>query len=90
MDRWHQQCVPRRDVPGRTALSQVPDWILSSPTGKGVSYDGSSYFNSGPLYRADADRPHSLTLTFTKAGTFPYVNVLAFFMGMQGSVIVTP
>ena len=71
-------------------LPQVPDWFLSSPTGNGVSYDGSSYFNSGPLYRADAGLPHSLTLTFTKAGTFPYVDVGDFFMGMQGSVIVTP
>ena len=78
-------------------LPQVPDWVFSSPTGSGVSYDGSSYFNSGPLYRADAasgsapgSRPHSLTLTFTKPGTFPYVGVPAFFMGMKGSVIVTP
>ena len=90
MDRGHQQSVPWRDVPGGQPLPQVPDWILSSPTGNGISYDGSSYFNSGPLYRADAGRPHSLTLTFTKTGTFPYVDVPAFFVGMQGSVIVTP
>jgi len=50
----------------------------------------STYFNSGPLYRADSGPPHSPTLTFTKAGTFPYVDVPDFFMGMQGSVIVTP
>jgi plastocyanin len=71
-------------------LPQLPEWFFSSPTGNGVSYDGSSYFNSGPLYRADSGRPHSLTLTFTRPGTFPYVDVAAFFMGMQGSVIVTP
>jgi plastocyanin len=79
-------------------LPLIPDWYDASPTGNGISYDGSSYFNSGPLYRADAasaspgagSRPHSLTLTFTKTGTFPYVDVPAFFMGMQGSVIVTP
>jgi plastocyanin len=71
-------------------LPQVPDWMLSSPTGNGVSYDGSSYFNSGLLFRADADLPHSLTLTFTKAGTFPYIDVPAFFMGIQGNVIVMP
>jgi plastocyanin len=71
-------------------LPQVPDWFLSSPTGNGVSYDGSTYFNSGPLYRADSGPPHSLTLIFTKAGTFPYVDIPAFFMGMSGSVIVTP
>ena len=71
-------------------VPELPEWFLSSPTGNGVPYDGSSYFNSGLLYRADAGRPHSLTLTFTKAGTFPYVDVGDFFMGMQGSVIVTP
>jgi len=72
------------------ALPQLPDWYFSSPTGNGISYDGSSYFNSGLLYRADTGLPHSLTLTFTRAGTFPYVDVGDFFMEMQGSVIVSP
>jgi plastocyanin len=71
-------------------LPQLPDWYFTSPTGNGISYDGSSYFNSGLLYRADTGRPHSLTLTFTKTGIFPYVDVGDFFMKMQGSVIVTP
>jgi plastocyanin len=71
-------------------LPQLPDWFLSSPTGNGTSYDGSSYFNSGELYRPDAGRPHNLTLTFTRTGIFPYVDVADFFMEMQGSVIVTP
>jgi plastocyanin len=79
-------------------VPQIPDWYNASPTGNGISYDGSSYFNSGPLYRPDAasatpgagSRPHSLTLTFTKTGTFSYVDVPAFFMGMHGSVIVAP
>jgi len=71
-------------------LPQIPEWFLSSPTGNGVSYDGSSYFNSGLLYRADAGLPHSLTLTFTRTGKFPYVDVGDFFMKMQGSIIVTP
>jgi plastocyanin len=71
-------------------LPQIPDWYLSNPTGNGISYDGSTFFNSGDLYPPDAGRPTSLTLTFTKTGTFPYVDVGDFFMGMQGSVIVTP
>ena len=71
-------------------LPQLPDWYLSSPTGNGISYDGSSYFNSGSLYRADAGRNHSVTLTFTRPGTFPYVDVGDFFTGMRGSVIVAP
>jgi plastocyanin len=71
-------------------LPQIPDWYEASPTGNGVSYDGSSFFNSGPLYDADSGRTTSLTLTFTKAGTFPYVEVPDFFLGMQGSVTVTP
>jgi plastocyanin len=71
-------------------LPQLPEWFLSSPTGNGVSYDGSSYFNSGGLYPPDAGRGNSLTLTFSRPGTFPYVDVGDFFMEMQGSVIVTP
>ena len=71
-------------------LPQLPDWFLSTPTGNGISYDGSSFFNSGLLYPPDAGRSNSLSLTFTRTGTFPYVDVADFFMGMQGSVIVTP
>ena len=71
-------------------LPQLPDWFFSNPTGNGVSYDGSTFFNSGPLYDADSGRTTSLSLTFTKAGTFPYIDVPAFFMGIQGNVIVMP
>lgn len=70
-------------------LPQLPEWFFSSPTGNGISYDGSSYFNSGLLYAPAPGRNHGLTLTFTKTGTFPYVDVGDLFMGMQGSVIVT-
>jgi len=71
-------------------LPPIPDWYFSSPTGNVVPYDGSSYFNSGPLYAADAGRNHSLTLTFTKAGTFPYLDVADSVLGMQGNVTVAP
>jgi plastocyanin len=71
-------------------LPQIPEWYISSPTGSGGSYDGSAFFNSGLLYPAAPGRPHSLALTFTKAGTFPYVDVGDFVLGMQGGVIVTP
>jgi len=71
-------------------LPQLPEWFLSSPTGNGVSYDGSSYFNSGELFSPSGGPNNSLTLTFTKPGIFPYVDVGDFFMGMQGSVTVTP
>ena len=30
-------------------LPPIPDWYFSSPTGNGVAYDGSTYFNSGLL-----------------------------------------
>jgi hypothetical protein len=80
----------RSHLPRRAALPPIPDWYSSSPTGNGVPYDGSSFFNSGPLYAADAGRSHSFTLTFTKAGTFPYVDVGDFALRMQGSVTVAP
>jgi plastocyanin len=71
-------------------LPPIPDWYMSAPTGNGIRYDGSTYFNSGLLYMADAGRGQSLTLTFTKAGTFPYVDVGDFVLGTQGTVIVAP
>jgi plastocyanin len=55
-----------------------------------VPYDGSTYFNSGPLYAADAGRDHALTVTFTKAGSFPYLDVANSVLRMRGNVTVTP
>jgi plastocyanin len=52
-------------------LPPIPGWYNSSPTGNGVPYDGSSFFNSGPLYAADAGRTHRLTLIFTKRRRLP-------------------
>jgi plastocyanin len=71
-------------------LPQLPEWYDTTPTGNGVTYDGSSFFNSSTLYAADAGRDHSLTLTFTKAGTFPYLDPGESVLGMQGSVTVAP
>jgi hypothetical protein len=64
-------------------LPPIPGWYNSNPTGNGVPYDGASFFNSGPLYAADAGRTHSLTLTFTKKGTFPYLDVGDVVLGMR-------
>jgi len=69
-------------------LPPIPDWYFSSPTGNGIRYDGSTFFNSGLLYPADAGRGHTLTLTFTKTGTFPYVDVGDSVLRMQGAVTV--
>jgi plastocyanin len=71
-------------------LPPIPDWYFSSPTGNGIRYDGSTYFNSGLLYMADAGRGHTLALTLTKTGTFPYVDVGDFVLGTQGTVTVAP
>jgi plastocyanin len=72
------------------ALPQIPDWYFEPPTATGASYDGSTYASSGSLYPADAGRAQSFALTFTKAGTFSYVDVGNAVLGMQGSVVVTP
>jgi plastocyanin len=72
------------------ALPQIPEWFASSPTGNGTSYNGSTYFNSGELYRPLPGVPHSVSVKFTRPGTFPYVDVEDFFMDMKGSVVVTP
>ena len=72
------------------ALPLIPDWFMSDPSGNPRSYDGSSFLNSGPLYAADAGRTHSFAVTFTKTGTFSYVDVADAFLGMWGSIVVTP
>jgi plastocyanin len=72
------------------ALPPIPDWYFASPTGNAVPYDGSTFFNSGPLYAADAGRDHNLSLTFTTAGTFPYLDVADAVLGMRGHVTVAP
>jgi len=71
-------------------LPRIPEWYNSTPTPNTGSYDGSSFFNSGLLTAAQAGRPCCLTLTFTRTGTFPYVDVGDFVLGMRGSVIVAP
>jgi plastocyanin len=71
-------------------LPQLPEWYTSTPTANSGSYDGSSFFNSGLLTGGQAGRPCCLTLTFTRTGTFPYVDVGDFVLGMQGTVIVAP
>jgi plastocyanin len=70
------------------ALPLIPDWFMNAPSGNPTSYDGSSLLNSGPLYGADAGRNHSFAVTFTKAGTFPYVDVADAILGMKGTVVV--
>lgn len=73
-----------------TPLPLIPDWIFSTPT-PGTTYDGSTFFNSGALYMADAPgRDHSLTLTLTKAGRFGYLDVADTILGMRGNLIVRP
>jgi plastocyanin len=72
------------------ALLLIPDWFMSGPSGDPTSYDGSTFLNSGPLYAPDAGRNHSFAVTFTTAGTFPYVDVADAGLGMQGTVVVTP
>ena len=73
-----------------TPLPLIPDWYFTPPT-PGTSYDGSAYFNSGPLYEADAPNVnHSLTLTLTKAGRFGYLDVADAILGMRGILVVTP
>jgi plastocyanin len=72
------------------ALPLIPDWFLGSPSGVPSSYDGASFLDSGPLYAPDAGRNHSFAVTFTKPGTFAYVDVEVVGLGMQGAVVVTP
>jgi plastocyanin len=53
------------------------------------NYEGTGYYNSGLISTgAEATGGSSFSLTFTKAGTYPYVCVLHVDMGMAGVVVV--
>jgi plastocyanin len=73
------------------SLPLIPDWFFIGPSGNPASYDGASFLDSGPLYAPDAGRTQSFAVTFTKAGTFPYVDAqYDLLLGMRGTVVVTP
>lgn len=72
------------------ALPQLPEWYETGPSGNPTGYDGSAFLNSGPLYAADAGRTHTFAVTFTRPGSYPYVDVGHAPLGVQGSVVVIP
>src|SRR6185436_12294291 len=54
----------------------------------GGLYDGSSYVNSGQLGNAPGRSGTSFSLTFTKAGTYPFICILHVDQGMAGVIEV--
>lgn len=54
----------------------------------GGLYDGSSYVNSGQLGNASGRSGTSFSLTFLKAGSYPYICILHVDQGMAGVVVV--
>jgi plastocyanin len=64
---------------------RAPTQVVRPPNGL---YDGSSYVNSGQLGNAPGRAGTSFTLTFTKAGTYPFICILHVDQGMAGVVEV--
>jgi len=58
-----------------------------APSG-GSTYAGTGWVSSGLYVGPPIPAPHSYQLTFTKAGTFPYICVLPDVVGMTGSITV--
>jgi plastocyanin len=58
-----------------------------APSG-GASYAGTGWVSSGLFVGPPIPAPHSYSLKFTKAGTFPYICVLHDVVGMNGSITV--
>ena len=56
---------------------------ITAPYGDPTHYDGSAPLNSGFIFA-----PQTFTVTFTKAGTYPYFCGLHDYMGMVGTVVV--
>jgi plastocyanin len=58
-----------------------------APSG-GTTYAGTGWVSSGLYVGPPIPAPHSYSLKFTKAGTFPYICVLHDVVGMNGSITV--
>ena len=58
-----------------------------APSG-GATYNGTGWVSSGLYVGPPIPAPHSYSLKFTKAGTFPYICVLHDVVGMTGSITV--
>jgi plastocyanin len=58
-----------------------------APSG-GATYSGAGWVSSGLFVGPPIPAPHSYSLKFTKAGTFPYICVLHDVVGMTGSITV--
>ena len=63
------------------------DDSAAAPSG-GATYAGSGWVSSGLYVGPPIPAPHSYSLKFTKAGTFPYICVLHDIVGMTGSITV--
>lgn len=79
--------VPQLLIPeGGNSQRIIFNPVAAFPAG-GPTYDGSTYVNSGQM-AMDPQSPQEFKLTFTKAGTYPYVCL--FHQMMKGKVTVQP
>jgi plastocyanin len=70
--------------------TEPQDPSAAAPAG-GSTYDGGAGFVSSGLYVGPPiPAPHSYSLKFTTAGTFPYICVLHDIVGMKGTITVLP
>jgi plastocyanin len=63
------------------------DQTALAPSG-GKTYAGSGWVSSGLYVGPPIPAPHTYSLKFTKAGTYPYICVLHDVVGMTGSITV--
>ena len=63
------------------------DASAMAPSG-GAAYAGTGWVSSGLFLGPPIPAPHSYSLKFTKAGTYPYICVLHDVVGMHGSITV--
>jgi plastocyanin len=61
---------------------------VAAPAGGATHNGGTAWVSSGLFLGAPLPPPHSYSLKFTKAGTFPYICVLHDVVGMVGSITV--
>jgi plastocyanin len=92
--RWNAPSVHTVTFP---TAGQDPATInpFAPPVGSNT-YDGSSFYHSGPLGIPAPGAPNTYELTFPEAGTFGYICALHVFLGQTGQIevaaapVVTP
>ena len=74
--------------PHSVSFGTEPQGPAADAPAGGTTYPATGFVSSGLFLAAPLPGPHSYSVTFTKAGTYPYFCVLHDIIGMKGTISV--